>query len=70
MPYGQKKKENCISIVIYALRAKEKIKFKQFLNLGLTLIHHLVFISINIDHLTENSFKSNNYVSKINLSTT
>jgi hypothetical protein len=33
MPYGQKRGENCISIDIYALRAKEK-KFKPFLNLN------------------------------------
>jgi len=31
MPYGQKRRNEGISIDIYALRAKEKIKFKQFL---------------------------------------
>jgi hypothetical protein len=34
MPYGQKRGEKCISIDIYALRANEKTKFKQFLNIG------------------------------------
>jgi hypothetical protein len=33
MPYGQKKRERCISIDIYALRAKEETKFKQFLRM-------------------------------------
>jgi len=32
MSYGQDKRGDCISIVINALRAKEKIKFKQFLS--------------------------------------
>jgi hypothetical protein len=32
VPYGQKERENCFSIVINALRAKEKTNFKQFLN--------------------------------------
>jgi hypothetical protein len=31
MPYGQNERGNCFSIVINALRAKEKKKFKQFL---------------------------------------
>jgi len=30
MPYGQKKGKGFISIDIYALRAKEKTKLKQF----------------------------------------
>ena len=34
MPYGQNERgKNCISIVIYALRAKEKKQFQQFLGL-------------------------------------
>jgi hypothetical protein len=32
MPYGQNERGNCFSIVINALWAKEKTKFKQFLN--------------------------------------
>jgi len=32
MPYGQKERGNLISIDIYALRAKERIKFNQFQN--------------------------------------
>jgi len=32
MPYGQNKRVNFNSIVINVLRAKEKTKFKQFLN--------------------------------------
>jgi len=32
MPYGQKDGDELISIDINALRAKEKKKFKQFLN--------------------------------------
>jgi len=32
MPYGEKMGEKYISIDINALRAKEKTKFKQFLN--------------------------------------
>jgi hypothetical protein len=31
MPYGQKERGNCFSIVINALQAKENTKFKQFL---------------------------------------
>jgi len=34
MPYGQNKRGNGFSIDIYALRAKEKTKFKQFLIIG------------------------------------
>jgi len=33
MPYGQKRGEKHISIDINALRAKEKTRFKQFLNI-------------------------------------
>jgi hypothetical protein len=32
MPYWQKERGNCFSIVINALQAKENTKFKQFLN--------------------------------------
>jgi len=35
MPYGQIEVENRYSVDIYALRAKEKTKFKQFLNSNL-----------------------------------
>ena len=34
MPYGQNKRVNFNSIVINALRAKEKTKFKQFLKIN------------------------------------
>jgi hypothetical protein len=37
MPYGQKERENCFSIVINALWAKENTKFKQFLNIETVL---------------------------------
>jgi len=33
MPYGQKGGKGIISIDIYALRAKEKTKFKEFLKI-------------------------------------
>jgi len=32
MPYGQNEGEKCFSIDIYALRAKEKTIFKEFLS--------------------------------------
>jgi hypothetical protein len=41
MPYRQNDRGNCISIVINALRAKEKTKFKQFLK-------HLALFNTNI----------------------
>jgi len=41
MPYGQKKGDKFISIDIYALRAKEKTKFKQFINIPKNLMMQL-----------------------------
>ena len=47
MPYGQNKRVNFNSIVINALRAKEKIKFKQFLSeIARTFIAYDVLIKM------------------------